>query len=509
MTRVIFSWVTELCVAVVISTLFSHQLHAQSFVYTNNESVPNTVSAFSIAANGSLTPVPDSPFPTGGDGTPSARNAPVAAGNYLYVANNASGSISGFSINPTTGVLTSVPGSPFSTAESGNTLTATPDGKYLIALGRSFNGTVYSIGANGVLTSVAGSPYALGGSAGKITPDGKFLLVIHIVPPSSAPAVAVFSISPAGLLSEVRGSPFLLKPHYLPPNGSNFTGAIDVDCSGRFGFFSSAVGVPSPVGAIDVISIAADGSLAATTGGVFFDLRVTDNDLLLSPDDKTLFASLTGGFTSEDGVRSFNVAADGSLSFAANYLPVDRDRFGKMATDRTGSFLYVAGSSFSSSSSSLAEVIHGFSIASGGRLTPLPGSPFPTNNVGAFSLTVFPAKVCPQIVNDKVSFVVQSTSLNSTPVPSAPAGVYSVIALLTNTSQQDIDIPINAVVKTITNGNLLLSATEGDGGTGSKQAIDAGADNKLSPNESVTVGFDIGLANRNPFSFFVDVYGIQ
>jgi 6-phosphogluconolactonase (cycloisomerase 2 family) len=496
MTRVMFSWVAELCAAIVISTFSSLELHAQSFVYTNNESVPNTVSAFSIAANGSLAPVPDSPFPTGGDGTPSAGDAPVTAGNYLYVANNASGSISGFSINPTTGVLTSVPGSPFSTAESGNTLTATPDGKYLIAIGGSLNGTVYSIGANGVLTSVAGSPYVLGGSAGKITPDGKFLLVIHFG------AVAVFSISPAGILSEVPGSPFILIPNTQP--AAHFTGAIDVDCSGRFGYFSSRRGLASPFKRIDVIAIAADGSLAITTGGINLAQYVSDNDLLLSPDDKTLFASLTDfSFAAEGGVRSFNVAADGSLSFAANYRPVDPGRFGKMATDRTGSFLYVAGTS------SLAEVIHGFSIASGGTLTPLPGSPFPNSNFERFSLTVFPAKVCPQIVNDKVSFVVQSTSLNSTPAPSAPAGVYSIIALLTNTSQQDIDIPINAVVKTITNGNLLLSATEGDGGTGSKQAIDAGADNKLSPNESVTVGFDIGLVNRNPFSFFVDVYGIQ
>ena len=290
MTRVMFSWVAELCAAIVISTLSSLELHAQSFVYTNNQSVPNTVSAFSIAANGSLAPVPGSPFPTGGDGTRSSGNDPVTAGNYLYVPNNASGSISGFSINPTTGVLTSVPGSPFSTAESGNTLTATPDGKYLIALGRSVNGTVYSIGANGVLTAVAGSPYALGGSAGKITPDGKFLLVAHFR------QVAVFSISPAGILSEVPGSPFILKPQRLSQQ-SNFTGAIDVDCSGRFGYFSSTVGLPSPVGQIDVISIAADGSLAATTGGVTFNPRVTDNDLLLSPDDKTLFASLTGGFT--------------------------------------------------------------------------------------------------------------------------------------------------------------------------------------------------------------------
>ena len=41
----------------------------------------------------------------------------------------------------------------------------------------------------------------------------------------------------------------------------------------------------------------------------------------------------------------------------------------------------------------------------------------------------------------------------------------------------------------------------------SKQAIDAGADDTLMPNESATVQFRIGLANRSRFEFFVDVLG--
>jgi hypothetical protein len=62
-------------------------------------------------------------------------------------------------------------------------------------------------------------------------------------------------------------------------------------------------------------------------------------------------------------------------------------------------------------------------------------------------------------------------------------------------------------VRTLTNGNKLLSATDGNGGVGSQQAIDAGSDDILRPNESTTVQFRIGLANRNRFSFFVDVSG--
>ena len=113
-----------------------------------------------------------------------------------------------------------------------------------------------------------------------------------------------------------------------------------------------------------------------------------------------------------------------------------------------------------------------------------------------------------QIVNDKVNFVVQGTSFDPTSVSGGLAGTFTVTAVLTNKSTGDIREPVNAIVRTLTNGNKLLSATEGNGGAGSEQAIDAGSDDILIPKESAIVQFRIGLANRNRFSFFVDVWGI-
>jgi hypothetical protein len=112
-----------------------------------------------------------------------------------------------------------------------------------------------------------------------------------------------------------------------------------------------------------------------------------------------------------------------------------------------------------------------------------------------------------QVVNDRVNFVVQSTSFNPNPVAGGPAGVFTINALLSNKSAEGIWEPIKVVVTTLSNGNKLLSATEGNGGVGSKQAIDAGSDDALTPNESVNVQLKIGLANRNRFSFFVNVEG--
>src|SRR2546427_11440173 len=116
------------CVPAALLVLFGFALlaasvHAQStFVYTNNNEIPNTVTAFSVGPGGTLTLV-GSPFPTRGDGSglfAASNTATVAIRkNFLYVANTGSDNISGFSINTTTGALTPVPDSPFATGGSG------------------------------------------------------------------------------------------------------------------------------------------------------------------------------------------------------------------------------------------------------------------------------------------------------------------------------------------------------------------------------------------------------
>src|SRR5262245_10959073 len=140
-----------------------------TFVYTNNDRNPNSISAFSVASNGSLSPVAGSPFLTGGieaGGGFFAANRITAAivKDFLYAANAGSNTVSGFSINPATGVLTPVPGSPFATGGVadgiGVSLATTPDDKFLIAAnGSSMTITVFSIAANGALSQVAGSPF--------------------------------------------------------------------------------------------------------------------------------------------------------------------------------------------------------------------------------------------------------------------------------------------------------------------------------------------------------------
>ena len=134
-----------------------------------------------------------------------ASNRIAVVGNLLYAANGASNNVSAFSINPATGVLTSVPGSPFATggnAGQGISLTATPDDKFLIAAnGGSRTITVFSIAANGALSQIAGSPFNSGASASdglisaKVTSDGKSLAV------SSGADIFMLNISAAEMLA--------------------------------------------------------------------------------------------------------------------------------------------------------------------------------------------------------------------------------------------------------------------------------------------------------------------
>ena len=86
---------------------------------------------------------------------------------YVYVVNVNSGNISAFRINPNTGALTPVAGSPFAAGDVPDSITVNPAGTfaYVTNGGTVGNGTVsaYRINpATGALTPVAGNPFAAG-----------------------------------------------------------------------------------------------------------------------------------------------------------------------------------------------------------------------------------------------------------------------------------------------------------------------------------------------------------
>jgi sugar lactone lactonase YvrE len=147
-------------------------LRAQ-FAYVTNFSDSN-VSAYTIdPATGALTAIPGSPFSAGADPVSVAVDP---SGKFVYVANNAVGNIvSGFTIDPT-GALTVIAGSPFSAGKQPNWVAVDPSGKfaYVANAGDNTVSGTRSTRGHRAPTAIAGSPFAAGlwDGLGGGRPDG-------------------------------------------------------------------------------------------------------------------------------------------------------------------------------------------------------------------------------------------------------------------------------------------------------------------------------------------------
>lgn len=184
----------------------------------NNAS--DDISAYTVNSDGSL---------TAASGTAKTGSMPMGmaidpAGKYLFVANQGSSNISVLSINGTS--LTEVPGSPFTTIPAGTTEATLPTAVAVSATGNflyvanNFTGTVsvYSIAGSGALTPLGQSPYSVGlaPSGLEIPPSGAFLYVAN----TGSNNISAFAIcdkvttscanpsAPDGTLTPVAGSPF-------------------------------------------------------------------------------------------------------------------------------------------------------------------------------------------------------------------------------------------------------------------------------------------------------------
>jgi 6-phosphogluconolactonase (cycloisomerase 2 family) len=171
------------------------------FIYVANHGGSNDISAF----NYDLTPVPGSPFPAGANPLSLAVGA---SGKFLYSANPdaASASISGFSIDSTSGALSPLSGSPFPLPVS-HYMATDQTGAYLyVTAGANIVG--YAIDATtGALTALPGFPLAAGANAYSITidPTNQFLYVAN----DGAANIAGFRLdNSTGALTPMSGAPF-------------------------------------------------------------------------------------------------------------------------------------------------------------------------------------------------------------------------------------------------------------------------------------------------------------
>ncbi len=255
---------------------------AFAYVNANPNNASNALSAFRVDYSGQATPILGSPFPTAGFGLTPSLGAEFAhrieasgARDLLFAANDGSGTIAAFKVNPLTGALSGVSGSPFTVpgwgSFSGISLAASNDGRFLYASGQTLvsffvadTGELFPLGSQwqfpervggigvsgdntqlfvstgsgvyilqtgeGGLTNVLLDQLSVGSTASdlRLDPAGKHLWV-----GTKNGGVLAYAITPSGA-TIVPGAPFA-------SSVSNLSG-LSVDFYGRFLFALSPVG---------------------------------------------------------------------------------------------------------------------------------------------------------------------------------------------------------------------------------------------------------------------------
>jgi len=303
---------------------------------TSDRNVPgagNVVSGLAAFADGSLSVLPGSPWSTGGTGPSGGvflaapRIGISAAGGRLFVADWGSDDVAVFAIGED-GTLQPVPGSPF---ESGGRrpegVALTPDGR-LLYVGHSQSRTIvpFAVDGDGVLSrldppfDVESAPNGMA-----VTPDGRMLL-------AALPAlgrIAVLKIGDDGRLTPVPGSPF-----------ATDAGTAEGIVLGRGGATAYVADADAAGFRLSLYALGEDGGLLPAPGSPFTGPGGSANILHLLPDGRLLAATLVNENRIASLVLAADgrpVPAPGSPFRNA---PLGLAPTG-MASDPLGRFLYV------------------------------------------------------------------------------------------------------------------------------------------------------------------------
>ena len=330
----------------------------------NSES--QTISAFTIdPETGTLAAIEGSPFPAGGVHPWSVAISP--SGTFLYVLNYATRDISILRIDASTGALTTTSGSPCPTGGTyPSWISIEPTGRFIYAADSAMN-VVSGFAMNattGALTPFAGSPFNTGLSPVSIAidPSGKFAYVAN----AGSHSLSAFAIDAAtGVLSTVAGSPFSV--------GGTSPTTVGVDPSGQYVYVTNGASDNISAFAID----SASGALAVVPGSPFAAGGTAPAFVALDPSGKFAYAANAGATISAFAIAAASgvlTAVPGSPFAAEGVYPK------AIAFEHSGRFAYVA--------NSYSATVSAFGInAMTGVLTTVPGSPFVTGN-GPYSLAI-------------------------------------------------------------------------------------------------------------------------
>lgn len=323
------------------------------YVYVANQTSAN-VSQYSVGATGVLTAM--SPATMAGIGTITGPIAVVsgaqpvqAVPKYAYVANTTSNDVSAYSIETSTGALTSI-GTPVATGRSPSSVTVDPTGKFAYVT-NSFNGvggnsiSQFAITANGTLSPMNPATVAAGTQPMSITidPSGRYAYVAN----SGSTTVSQYTIGASGALTPMV--PATITTGGVIP-GSPYS--ITVDPSGRYVYTSNTLFT------ISQYTIGSNGALALMASPT---VAIMGDQKSITVDPSGRYVYLANGLSG--GISQYTIGGVGALTPMTPATIAGGTLTFSVTVDPSGRYVYVAdGGSIN---------IFQYTISAGGVLTPM------------------------------------------------------------------------------------------------------------------------------------------
>ena len=309
-----------------------------------------------------------------------------------FAVNSASNNISGYSIDPASGALTPLSGSPFGAGSQPSSVVVHPAGKFAYALNAADQTILaYSLDpSTGALTQI-GSPIVegqTGENAAMIDPSGQYLYVLNTSAPGSFGSVSAYQINAvSGALTVIPGSPF------ATGSASSGTGtgvnpvSMTMDPQGK-----SLVVTDSGSNDVSVFRIVLPGASQPAGGLVLGSnastgarpLSVAVGPTLTDPKTHRPFSVIYVANSGSGNISTFLLPMlAGGLSSPGTAPLAVGPNLQSVVVEPNNKYLYVVGGS-----SGAAGSVWGFSIdPTSGALAAVPGSPF-TAGANPTSITV-------------------------------------------------------------------------------------------------------------------------
>jgi 6-phosphogluconolactonase len=311
-------------------------------VYVNdNTAGPNTIAGFDRRPDGTLAPLPGSPFPAGGAGSGTVIGSQGALqitndGSYVLAVDAGSNQISvlrvvGASLQAVGSPVASGGLQPISIAVHGNLVYVANEGNG--TTGSNYTGFTLSDG--GQLTPLSNSTVSLPATAAPgdilFNSTGTRLIGTEVGPAAGPSFIDSFTVGSDGRLTAAPGSPFPAQA--VGPFGSEFSPTNSTQL-----YVSNAHGGAN-VGSVSAYNVGVTGGLNPIGASPFADKQTAPCWVEITQDGKYLFAVNTA----VPSISRYRILRDGSLSLIGSTVfndPTNLRPF-DARLDPSGNLLYV------------------------------------------------------------------------------------------------------------------------------------------------------------------------